>query len=118
MHALPVLFDFVTWGIPMSTDWEQGQRVLDMANDALLDKNKKRALETVSPSLNGTDHQAAISSAHGTKVLNNLATRCENSATQPKTFIGEVAKPLAFHQKGSRIRAACMPHSRRRTGRL
>jgi hypothetical protein len=28
-------FDFVTWGISTSTDWEQGQRVLDMANDAL-----------------------------------------------------------------------------------
>ena len=28
-------FDFATWGIPMSTDWEQGQQVLDMANDAL-----------------------------------------------------------------------------------
>ncbi|MDD6687357.1 hypothetical protein, partial [Sodaliphilus pleomorphus] len=37
-------FDFVTWGIPTSTDWEQGQRVLDMANDALFDRNKKRAL--------------------------------------------------------------------------
>ena len=38
-------FDFVTWGIPTSTDWEQGQRVLDMANDALLDKNKKEHLK-------------------------------------------------------------------------
>ena len=28
-------FDFVTWGISTSTDWEQGQRVLDMTNDAL-----------------------------------------------------------------------------------
>ena len=53
--------------------------MLDMENGARLDKNKKRALETVSPVLNGTDHQAAISSADGAKVLNhldNLATKC------------------------------------------
>ena len=68
MHALPVLFDFVTWGIPTSTDWEQGQRVLDMENDALFDKNKKRALETAAPNQNGTDHQTVISSACGAKV--------------------------------------------------
>ena len=95
--------------------------MLDMENGARLDKNKKRALETASPSLNGTDHQTVVSSTLGAKVLNNLdnlATKCENSATQPKTFIGEVAKPLAFHQKGSRIRAACMLLLRRRTGRL
>ena len=100
MHALPVLFDFVTWGIPTSTDWEQGQRVLDLVNDALFDKNKKRALETVSPNLNGTDHQAVIPSADGAKVLNHLDTlvkEYENSVyTKEKTFIAEVADALGI----------------------
>jgi uncharacterized protein with von Willebrand factor type A (vWA) domain len=100
LHALPVLFDFVTWGIPTSTDWEQGQRVLDMANDALLDKNKKRALETASLNLNGTDHQTVIPSADGAKVLNHLDTlvkEYENSVyTKEKTFIAEVADALGI----------------------
>jgi uncharacterized protein with von Willebrand factor type A (vWA) domain len=100
LHALPVLFDFVTWGIPTSTDWEQGQRVLDMANDALLDKNKKRALETASLNLNGTDHQTVIPSAYGAKVLNHLDTlvkEYENSVyTKEKTFIAEVADALGI----------------------
>lgn len=92
-------FDFVTWGIPTSTDWEQGQRVLDMANDALLDKNKKRALETASL---GTSPRSltAISSAYGAKVLNHLDTlvkEYENSVyTKEKTFIAEVADALGI----------------------
>lgn len=93
-------FDFATWGIPTSTDWEQGQRVLDMANDIRLEKNKKRALETASPNLNGTDHQTVIPSAYGAKVLNNLDTlvkEYENSVyTKEKTFIAEVADALGI----------------------
>ena len=65
-----------------------------------LDKNKKRALETVSPILNGTDHQAVIPSAYGAKVLNNLDTlvkEYENSVyTKEKTFIAEVAGALGI----------------------
>jgi uncharacterized protein with von Willebrand factor type A (vWA) domain len=65
-----------------------------------LDKNKKRALETVSPILNGTDHQAVIPSAYGAKVLNNLDTlvkEYENSVyTKEKTFIAEVADALGI----------------------
>lgn len=92
-------FDFVTWGIATSTDWEQGQRVLDMANDALLDKNKKRALETASL---GTSSRSltAIPSAYGAKVLNHLDTlvkEYENSVyTKEKTFIAEVADALGI----------------------
>lgn len=96
-------FDFVTWGIPTSTDWEQGQRVLDMENDARLDRNKKRALETASPNLNGTDHQTVIPSAYGAKVLKNpdtLVKEYENSVytnyTKEKTFIREVAVALGI----------------------
>ena len=84
----------------MSTDWEQGQQVLDMANDALFDKNKKRALETASPILNGTDHQTVVPSAYGAKVLNHLDTlvkEYENSSyTKEKTFIREVADALGI----------------------
>lgn len=87
-------------GLDVIDDVEEGQRVLDMANDALLDKNKKRALETVSPILNGTDHQTVIPSADGAKVLNNLDTlvkEYENSSyTKEKTFIGEVAVALGI----------------------
>ena len=65
-----------------------------------LDKNKKRALETVSPILNGTDHQTVISSADGAKVLNHLDTlvkEYENSVyTKEKTFIAEVADALGI----------------------
>ena len=74
--------------------------MLDMENDALFDKNKKRALETVSPNLNGTDHQTVIPSAYGAKVLNHLDTlvkEYENSVyTKEKTFIAEVADALGI----------------------
>lgn len=114
-------FDFVTWGISTSTDWEQGQRVLDMANDIRLEKNKKRALETASPNLNGTDHQTVIPSAYGAKVLNHLDTlvkEYENSATQPKTFVGEVADALGiprekFKDKSSQYAAINSSSTRR-----
>jgi uncharacterized protein with von Willebrand factor type A (vWA) domain len=100
LHALPVLFDFVTWGIPTSTDWEQGQRVLDLVNDALLDRNKKRALETASLSQKETDQPTVVPSADGAKVLNNLDTlvkEYENSSyTKEKTFIREVADALGI----------------------
>ncbi|MDD6687754.1 hypothetical protein [Sodaliphilus pleomorphus] len=84
----------------MSTDWKQGQRVLDMANDARLDRNKKRALETASPNLNGTDHQTVIPSAYGAKILNHLDTlvkEYKNSVyKKEKTFIAEVADALGI----------------------
>ena len=96
-------------GIEVIEDVEEGQRVLDMANDALLSKSKKRALETASL---GTSSRSltAISSADGAKVLkglDNLVNKCENSSTQPKTFIGEVADALGiprenFKDKSSR----------------
>ena len=74
--------------------------MLDMENDALFDKNKKRALETVSPNLNGTDHQTVIPSAYGAKVLNHLDTLVKeyknSSYTKEKTFIAEVADALGI----------------------
>lgn len=96
-------------GIEVIEDVEEGQRVLDMANDALLSKSKKRALETASL---GTSPRSltAIPSADGAKVLNNLdnlVKEYENFATQPKTFVGQVADALGiprekFKDKSSR----------------
>ena len=85
-------------GIDVITEKESGQRVLDMANDARLNKNKKRALETASL---GTSSRSltVIPSADGAKVLKGLDTlvnKCENYATQPKTFVGDVAKALGI----------------------
>lgn len=73
--------------------------MLDMENDALWDKNKKKALETASL---GTSSRSltAISSAYVAKVLNNLDTlvkEYENSVyTKEKTFIAEVADALGI----------------------
>ena len=86
-------------------DVEEGQRVLDMANDALLDKNKKRALETASPNLNGTDHQTVVSSTLGAKVLkdlDNLVNEYEfNKGNKPNTFIGDLSRALGAQRHGS-----------------
>ena len=115
-------FNFVTWGIPTSTDWEQGQRVLNMANDALFYKNKKRALETASLSQKETDQPTVVPSAYGAKVLNNLDTlvkEYENSVyTKEKTFIGEVADALGiprekFKDKSSQYAAINSSSTRR-----
>ena len=60
-------------GIEVVTDEKEGQRVLDMVNgeNATLSKAQKRAAETAS--LNHTEGSPAdISTADGTKVLNNL----------------------------------------------
>lgn len=68
-------FYFVTWGIPTSTDWEQGQRVLDMANDrAQLSKENKKAPATASVSSEEEHQPTVVASAYGAKVLNNLDT--------------------------------------------
>jgi len=88
-------------GIEVIDDVEEGQRVLDRANEVLLSKDKKRALETAS--LGETSRSlTAIPSALGSKILNNLdtlVTKCKNSSTQPKTFIGEVADALGIPQE-------------------
>lgn len=92
-------------GIEVIEDVEEGQRVLDMANDALLSKSKKRALETASPSLNGTDHQTVVSSTLGAKVLkdlDNLVNEYEfNKGNKPNTFIGDLSRALGAQKHGS-----------------
>ncbi len=92
-------------GIPVIDDAGEGQRVLDMANGARLDKNKKRALETASPNLNGTDHQTVVSSTLGAKVikdLDNLVNEYEfNKGNKPNTFIGDLSRALGAQKHGS-----------------
>lgn len=91
-------------GIEVIDDEKEGQRVLDMANGARLSKDKKRALETASPNLNGTDHQTVIPSADGAKVLKNLDTLVndfENLSNSPKFFIGSLARALGAQKHGS-----------------
>ena len=64
---------------------------------------QKRALETTSLG-NVPRSLTVVSSAAGANVLNNienLAKEFEKSATQPKTFIGDVAKALGASRFGS-----------------
>ena len=110
-HAEQVLRDVVIdhlrkSGMDVITGQEEGQRVLDMANgeDVRMNAKKRRALETASLG-NSPRSLTVISSADGAKVLNNidnLAKELDNSATQPKTFIGDVAKALAATRDNSK----------------
>lgn len=64
---------------------------------------QKRALETASL-VNATRSLTVVSSATGAKILNSidkLVESLEESATQPKTFIGNVAKALGASRFGS-----------------
>ena len=92
-------------GIEVIDDAGEGQRVLDMANGPRLDKSKKRALETASPNLNGTDHQTVVSSTLGAKVLKNLDNLVNeyefNKGNKPNTFIGDLSRALGAQKHGS-----------------
>ena len=92
-------------GIEVIDDVEAGQKVLDEANEGevRMSAKKKRALETASL---GTSPRSltVVSSADGAKVLKNLDTLIETfeeSETQPKTFVGDLAKALGASTKGS-----------------
>ena len=64
---------------------------------------QKRALETASLG-NAPRSLTVVSSATGAKILNSidkLVESLEKSATQPKTFIGDVAKALSASRFGS-----------------
>lgn len=65
---------------------------------AMAKSKKKSANETVSP--NNSDHPAAISSADGAKILNNLdklAKKYQEKPNRPQTFIGDVAEALGIY---------------------
>lgn len=93
-------------GIPVSTDTKEGQALLDLANgkgDVKLEAKRKRALETASLGENPRS-LTVISSADGANVLKKidvLTKELEEISTQPKTFIGDVAKALGAKRFGS-----------------
>ena len=63
-------------------------------------EKKKIAEETVSPK--DSDHPAAISSATGAKILNNLdnlAKKYQEKTNRPDTFIGDVAQALDIEMR-------------------
>ena len=81
--------------------------MLDTANGRgiRMSAKERRALETVSVSRNTDEEhqQTAISSANGAKILKNvetLASELDKFSTQPKTFIGDVAKALGAERYG------------------
>ena len=82
---------------------EDGQRVLDMANEAdvRLGAKQKRALETVTMADNSTNKATAISSADGAKVQNNLEKLAEsynNRSNRVKGFITDLSQALNLEQ--------------------
>lgn len=88
-------------GMDVITNVEEGQRVIEMENGVRMSAKKKRALETASLGANPRS-LTAISSADGAKILKNLDSlvkNLENSPTQPKTFIGEMADALGIDMK-------------------
>lgn len=93
-------------GVGASTDWETGQRVLDMVNgeNTTLSKAQKRAAETAS--LNQTEGSPAdISTADGAKVLNNLDKLAKDynnlTTNNRKSFLNDVAKALGAKKHSS-----------------
>ena len=91
-------------GLDVSMNTEEGQRMIDEVNGRVrMSAKKRRALETASL---GTSPRSltVVSSANGAKILKNvetLATELDKSSTQPKTFIGDVAKVIGAERFGS-----------------
>lgn len=91
-------------GLDVSMNTEEGQRMIDEVNGRVrMSAKKRRALETASL---GTSPRSltVVSSANGAKILKNvetLATELDKSSTQPKTFIGDVAKAIGAERFGS-----------------
>ena len=91
-------------GIEVVTNEEEAQRVLDWVNGEERLQAKKRALETAS--LDSESRSlTVVTSAEGAKILKSIEKEIqvlENSATQPKTFIGDVAKVLGAKRHNSK----------------
>lgn len=99
-----VVLDFQSDIFKAMKDAQNGTELKDGEESAAAKLAKrKRALETASLGENPRS-LTVVSSADGAKVLKNidtLATKFDNSATQPKTFIGFVAKALGAERHGS-----------------
>ena len=59
-------------GIDVVTDSDEGQKILDMANDARLSKDKKRALETVSVTSDEAHQPTVVSNAKDMKITDHV----------------------------------------------
>ena len=95
-------------GLDVSMNTEEGQRVLDEANeDVRMSAKKRGALETVSVSRDEKHQPTVVSSATGAKILKNietLATELDKSSTQPKTFIGRLYCAVEIDGKTYRVK--------------
>ena len=85
---------------------EDGQRVLDMANErgAKMSAKQKRALETATIADESTNNATVVSSADGAKVQNNLETLAEGYQNRPnktKGFITDLSRGLGMEQHGA-----------------
>ena len=92
-------------GVEVVTDVEEGQRVLDEANDGARMQAKKRALETASVTSNEKHQPTVVSSADGAKVLKNLDKLVEDFeklSNQSKFFTGTVAKAIGATRHNSK----------------
>ena len=79
---------------------------------AELSRRQKRALDTASPAMQG--HLTVVSSTPGAKVLKDLDSAIaeyENKSSNPRTFIGDLARALGASRHGSL--SASTPPSRR-----
>ena len=77
--------------------------MLEEENGIRMSAKQKRALKTASLG-NNPRSLTVVSSATGAKILNNLdklSNKLNDSATQPKTFIGDLADAIEAGSKGS-----------------
>lgn len=114
-------------GVEVVTDVEEGQRVLDEANDGARMQAKKRALETASVTSNEKHQPTVVSSADGVNdfapeqsgkqkangtvkskdsakiqnILDNLVSYYEKRSNYAKGFITDIAKSLSMKRRGS-----------------
>ena len=90
-------------GMPVIDDVEEGQRVLDMANEAdvRFGAKQKRALETATIAEQSTNNATVVSSADGAKVQKILETLADNYEKRPnktKGFITDLSRSLGLVQ--------------------
>lgn len=91
-------------GIEVIDDVEEGQRVLELANEARESKGTKKAPMTAELTQRAA-HTTVVTSADGAKVierLDNLVRELENlSSNRRKTFLGDIAKAIGAERHGS-----------------
>mgnify|MGYP006987710768 CR=1 FL=1 len=90
-------------GMDVITDEAEGQRVLDMANEAdvRFGAKQKRALETATIAEQSTNNATVVSSADGAKVqkiLETLADNYEKRSNKTRGFITDLSRSLGLVQ--------------------